>query len=165
MTINEAKEKIQSRLDAAKAQLGSLGVKLDDEIQQTTNDTPEGTETVFLFGALAIYTDSTEDDDTLLLPIEAELDGDGGVVDASLECEMARFDEKIQSVKERLTGADDATATVKELSHEIDDEIERRYQEKLARMNAVMKRNIRTALIAAAALAVVAVIFVIIGKL
>lgn len=165
MTISEAKEKIQSRMDAAKAQLDGLGVKLEDEIQQTTNDTPDGPETVFLFGALAIYTDGTEDDDTLLLPIEAELDGEGGVVEASLDGEMARFDKKIQSVKERLSSAADATAAVKELSHEIDDEIEKRYQEKLARMNAVMKRNIRTALIAAAALAVIAVVFVIIGKL
>ncbi len=165
MTLNEAKEKIQAELDRAKASLASLAVTAKDEIQETKNDTADGTETVFLFGALAIYTEGMSDDDTLLVPLEAELDADGGVVAESLDTAAVEFARRVNDIKARLEGAVDLGAEITLLSHEVDEELERKYEERLARLNATMKRNIIMALVTAALFAVIAVILIIIGKL
>ncbi|MBQ8371329.1 MAG: hypothetical protein IJX38_00100 [Clostridia bacterium] len=165
MTVNEAKDIIQAELDEAKSALSSLAITVKDEIQETKNDTDDGTETVFLFGALAIYAEGMKDDDTLLVPLEAELDADGGVACESLNAARAEFSRKVASIKARLEGASDLSAEITLLSHEVDEELERKYEERLARLNATMKRNIIMALATAAIFAVIAVIFIIIGNL
>ena len=166
MNIEKAKALIESELKACAALFEGTGVLTDYCVEDTKNDTPDGEETVDLFGVISLRAEGADDSGALFVPLNTELDSYGEVKDDLLAESITKFREKLERYRELIAASPDVSATIKELNREIDDELEREYRERLARLDAATKKNLKIAICATVALlAVAAVCFFIKGLL
>ena len=162
MIYTEAKEKIEAALALAKEKLDSLGINVSCECELVENKiSEEESEPLLVLGSLALTMDGLGEDDTYYISVEAQVDG-GEVNDEALEEAMPKFNERVESVYARLSAAEDKMAALVEMGKEIDAELERLYEEEVARAQRAIKRDLKLAVIGTALLiAAVIVAFVI----
>lgn len=164
MTVENARLIIMKELEECAALFEGTGVITDYDIEEEKNDTEDGIETVDLFGAISLSTEGASEDDALFLPLNAELDSSGNVIDGLLEESISLFRARAASCLERIKASDDIKSALSELTHEIDEDIEREYTERLARMDASTKKNLKIAIGATIALLAVAAICILIKR-
>ena len=165
MTYTEAKEKIEALLTEARAKLEPLGITVSTETELVENRISETeVEPLMLLGAVALTMDGLTEDDTYYVSIEARIE-DGEVSDAALEEAVPKFHDRIDAVYERLSAAEDKTATLVEMGKEVDAELERLYEEEVARSERAMKRDLKLAIIGSAAIIILVIVAVILSKL
>lgn len=150
MIYTEAKEKIEAALALAKEKLDSLGINVSCECELVENKiSEEESEPLLVLGSLSLTMDGLGEEDTYYISVEAQIDG-GEVNDAALEEAMPKFNERVESVYARLTAAEDKKSALIEMGLEIDAELERLYEEEVARAQHAMKRDLKLAIIGTA---------------
>lgn len=165
MIYTEAKEKIEALLNEAKAKLEPLGLNLSLETELVENQISETeSEPLMIIGSVALTMDGLTEDDTYYVSIEATVEGTE-VSDESLEEATPKFLDRIEAVYERLSAAEDKTATLIEMGKEVDEELERLYEEEVARNERAMKRDLKLAIIGTAAIVGAVVIALILSAI
>ena len=165
MNLNEAKIAIDEALKRAEAQLDIPGLKLTREIEVAENELNDGTtEALMVLGSLAISAEGLTEDDTYYLSIDAKVNA-GEVDEALLGKSVAALPERVNAIKARLAEADDVAEAVKAMGLEVDEELETKFREELAREHGAVKRDLKLAIFATAAMLLVAVVFVIVSTL
>ena len=168
ININEAKVYLENEIEKAKGMFENLPVTVRGDVSTTYNDTESGEELISMFGAVSISTEELEENEILFLSLDAEViyspSTDTAVVDTALLDERRdELFEKLGEIRTRLEGAENASATIRELNKEIDEQLQAQYQQMLEKLNASSKSNLKFALICTAALLVVAAICIVIN--
>ena len=150
MIYTEAKEKIEAMLSEAKAKLDALGIDVTCECELVENKiSEEESEPLLVLGSLALTMDGLTEDDTYYISVEAKIE-EGAVSDEAFDEAVPRFNERVESAYARLADAEDKKTTLIEMGKEIDAELERLYEEEVARAQRAMKRDLKLAIIGTA---------------
>ena len=166
MTVNQAKERIENELIAAKESFGEASSLVKYSVEVEVNNI-EGApvDVTYVFGSLSIGPEGAEDDDRLYLPLDAELDDDDNVNEESFEKNLAVFKERVNEIREKILASDDYNNAIKAVIEEFDREMERKYQAEIEKLNRIAKRNLIIAAVATAVAGVAAIIILVAQKL
>ena len=165
MNVNEAKAKIEAALNAAVAELDGLGASVSAEVEVTGNELDGGeVDVLMLLGSLAITADGLTEEDTYYDSIDVKVTADE-VNDTLLDNAIAAFSERVADIKTRLASAENAAEAVKAMGLEVDLELETKYREEMAREHKAVKRDLKLAVFATAALLLVGIVFVVVSAL
>jgi len=165
MEISLAKEKMNDALERVKASLSSDKIDIVTNVEVATNNVEDGSsQELYIFGSISIACKGISDEDILYLPLDAEI-VDGEVDGEKLEADIAKFEEKIAEIKGRLENTENVAEEIKLIGKEIDDAIDAKFREELAKADELTRKNLKVAVIATVAMLVVAVVCVIIGNL
>ena len=165
MNYTEAKEKINALLDEAKAKLDTLGILVSTEVELVENHiTDNESEPLLILGAVALTMEGLTEDDTYYISIDARIEG-GEVEDGALEEATPKFLERIDAAYDRLSAAEDKTATLLDMGREVDEELERLYQAEVEREARARRRDLKMAITGAAVLLLATVIALVIKAL
>ncbi len=165
MNVNEAKLKIEKALGEAQDNLSAIGVSTLIEVEVIENQiNDEEIEPIMVFGSLALSADGLDEDDVFYLSIEARV-VDGEVDGEALSEAIEPFGDRIELIKARLKGKENMAEAIREMSFEVDSEIEASYIEKLERENARVKRDLKIAIVAAVVMFVLAVAMAVASRL
>ena len=165
MNVNEAKQRIESTLAAAETLLSGLGINVTSEIEVTGNELDGGeVDVLMILGSLAISADGLTEDDTYYDSIDVKVSGDE-IDEGVLENAIAAFCERVADIKAKLAGASDPAEAVRQMGLAVDEELETKYREELAREHKAVKRDLKIAIIATAALLLVGLACVIISSI
>ena len=168
ISINEAKAYLENEIEKAKGMFEGLPVTVKGDVSTTYNDTEVGEELISMFGAVSISTEELEESEIVFLSLDAEViyspSTDTAVVDSTLLDERRDdFVARLAEIKTRLEGSDNVSATIRELNKEMDEQLQKEYEEMLEKLNASSKSNLKFALICAGALLAVAAICILIN--
>ena len=166
MTVLETKQKIENELAAVAESFGAAASLVKHSVEVEVNHI-EGAEidVTYVFGSLSIGPEGADENDKLYLPLDAELDDDDIVDEEKFEKNLAKFNEKVSAIRDRLLAADDYNAEVKAIIEDFDREMDEKYREEIEKLNRAAKRNLIIAAAASAAAAVIAIIVLVIDKL
>ena len=165
MKYTEAKEKIEALLSEAAAKLEALGITVSCETELIENHISETeSEPLMILGSVALTMDGLTEDDTYYVSVEARID-DGEVSDEAIASAEPKFRTRIDEAYERLEAAEDRKAELVNMGLEVDAELERLYEEELARSERAMKRDLMIAAIGTGVLVAAVIIAIIISKL
>lgn len=165
MNVNEAKAKIEAALNAAVAELDGLGASVSAEVEVTGNELDGGeVDVLMLLGSLAITADGLTEEDTYYDSIDVKVTADE-VNDTLLDNAIAAFSERVADIKTRLASAENAAEAVKAMGLEVDLELETKYREEMEREHKAVKRDLKLAVFATAALLLVGIVFVVVSAL
>jgi hypothetical protein len=165
MNVSIAKQRIEDALKAAEATLAGLGINVTSEIEVTGNELDGGeVDVLMILGSLAISADGLTEDDTYYDSIDIKVSGDE-VDDNVLENAIAAFGKRVADIKAKLAGAEDPAEAVRAMGLAVDEELETKYREELAREHRAVKRDLKIAIFATAALLIVGLIFVIVSSI
>ncbi len=165
MNVNEAKQRIEDALKAAEGNLAGLGINVTSEVEVTGNQLDGGeVDVLMILGSLAISADGLTEDDTYYDSIDVKVANDE-VDDNVLENAIRAFGERIDGIKTRVASAADPKEAVREMGLEVDKELETKYREELAREHRAVKRDLKIAIFATAALLLVGLIFVVVSSI
>ena len=166
MTVNEAKNRIENELKAAKESFGNASNLVDYSIEVEVNNIEGGSNDItYVFGSLSIGPEGAEDNDKLFLPLDAELDDDDNVMEDVFEKNLETFKARVAEIKDRLLAAEDYTSEVKAVIEDFDREMDEKYKAEIDRLNRIAKRNLVIAAVATACAAVLGIIVLVIDKL
>lgn len=163
ISINEAKVYLENEIKKAEGMFESLPVSVKGDVSTTYNDTEAGEELIAMFGAVSISTEELEENEIVFLSLDAEViyspSTDTAVVDTTLLDERRdEFFARLSEIRTRLEGSDNVSATIRELNKEMDEQLQKEYEEMLEKLNASSRSNLKFALICTAALLLVAAI-------
>lgn len=152
MKFIEAKAKLEELLGKAKDALTIDGITVSTELDITENPiSDEESEPIMILGSVALTAEGFGEEDTYYISAEARIEG-GEANDAALEDAIARFNTRLDAAVARLSAADDKSATLLQMGKEIDDELQRIYEEEAARSERLIKRDLMRAIIGSAAI-------------
>ena len=151
MKFIEAKAKLEELLEGARAALAIDGITASVELDITENPiSEEESEPIMILGSVALTAEGFGEEDTYYISVEARVEA--GEVDAeAIEDSIAAFNTRVEAAVARLTAADDKAATLLLMGKEIDDELQRIYDEEAARSERLIKRDLMRAIIGTAA--------------
>ena len=165
MKVNEAKERIEVALGAAETALSGLGANITSELEVTGNELDGGeVDVLMLLGSLAISADGLTENDTYYDSIDVKVTDDE-VNDALLENAISAFTERVVNIKMKLSASKNVAETIKAMGQAVDRELEMKYREEMEREHKAVKRDLKIAIFATAALLLVGLAFVIISSL
>ena len=165
MKVNEAKERIEVALRAAETALSGLGANISSELEVTGNELDGGeVDVLMLLGSLAISADGLTENDTYYDSIDVKVTDDE-VNDALLENAISAFTERVVNIKMKLAAAENVAEAIKAMGQAVDRELETKYREEMEREHKAVKRDLKIAIFATAALLLVGLAFVIISSL
>ena len=165
MIYTEAKARIEELLDNAKKTLEMDGITVTTEIEVIENKiTDTESEPLAVLGSIALSAEGLTEDDTYYISIEAKIEA-GEVSSEALEEAIPGFMERVNSAQDRLSAAEDKTATLVEMGKEVDEEIERRYAEEALKRELAMKRDLKLALFGTGAIILFVILMVILSKI
>ena len=154
MKFIEAKAKLEELLGKAKDSLAIDGIIASVELDITENPiSDEESEPIMMLGSVALTAEGLGEEDTYYISVEARVEA-GEVDGEALEDAIAKFNVRVSAAAARLTAAEDKTATLVLMGKEIDDELQRIYDEESARSEKLIKRDLMRAIIGSAAVLV-----------
>ena len=163
MTLNEVKALFEEELEAAKAKLEATGFIAIPSIEVEENELEEGgSEVVSVLATLAVSADGLSEDDVLYICMSEDPKTDGEFDGESCQADVDDFRAHVELVVSRAEETDDKAEAVRQVCREIDREIAEKYQAEVDKMNAAVKKNLKTAIIATVALLAVAAICIVI---
>ena len=166
MTVNETKQRIENELKAVAESFGAASTLVNYSVEIDVNPIDGAHDDItYVFGSLSIGPEGADENDKLYLPLDAELDDDDIVDEEKFEKNLAKFNEKVSAIRDRLLAADDYNAEVKAIIEDFDREMDEKYREELEKLNRIAKRNLTIAAAASAAALVIAIIVLVIDKL
>ena len=166
MTVNETKQRIENELKAVAESFGAASTLVNYSVEIDVNPIDGAHDDItYVFGSLSIGPEGADENDKLYLPLDAELDDDDNVDEEKFEKNLAKFNEKVSAIRDRLLAADDYNAEVKAIIEDFDREMDEKYREEIEKLNRAAKRNLIIAAAASAAAAVIAIIVLVIDKL
>ena len=166
MTVNETKQRIESELKAVAESFGAASTLVNYSVEIDVNPIDGAHDDItYVFGSLSIGPEGADENDKLYLPLDAELDDDDIVDEEKFEKNLAKFNEKVSAIRDRLLAADDYNAEVKAIIEDFDREMDEKYRVEIEKLNRAAKRNLIIAAAASAAAAVIAIIVLVIDKL
>ena len=168
LNIDEARAYLEKEMEGVKNMFEGLPVTVRCEVSSTYNDTEEGNELVYMFGAISISTDQLDENEILFLSLNADVlyskSNDLAVVDSDvLDDNRDALLARLVDIKERLAASKDVSATVREINGEIDKQLQDEYTEMLERLNASSKHNLKVALIATGVMLGIALVCILIN--
>lgn len=151
MKFIEAKAKLEELLESAKAALTIDGIIASVELDITENPiSDEESEPIMILGSIALTAEGFGEEDTYYISAEARVEG-GEVDEEALEDTIAKFNTRTEAAVARLNASEDRPATLLLMGKEIDDELQRIYDEEAARSERLIKRDLMRAIIGSAA--------------
>ena len=166
MTVNETKQRIENELKAVSESFGSASALVKYSVEIGVNPIDGAHDDItYVFGSLAIGPEGANEEDTLYLPLDAELDDDDNVDEERFERNLAKFREKVAVIRERLLASSDHNNEVKAIIEDFDREMDEKYRAEIEKLNRIARRNLLIAAAATAAAAVIAIAILVIDKL
>ena len=166
MTVNETKQRIENELKAVSESFGSASPLVKYSVEIGVNHIDGAHDDItYVFGSLAIGPEGANEEDTLYLPLDAELDDDDNVDEERFERNLAKFHEKVAVIRERLLASSDHNNEVKAIIEDFDREMDEKYRAEIEKLNRIARRNLLIAAAATAAAAVIAIAILVIDKL
>ena len=166
MTVNETKQRIENELKAVAESFGSASALVKYSVEIGVNHIDGAHDDItYVFGSLAIGPEGANEEDTLYLPLDAELDDDDNVDEERFERNLAKFHEKVAVIRERLLTSSDHNNEVKAIIEDFDREMDEKYRAEIEKLNRIARRNLLIAAAATAAAAVIAIAILVIDKL
>ena len=166
MTVNETKQRIENELKAVSESFGSASALVKYSVEIGVNHIDGAHDDItYVFGSLAIGPEGANEEDTLYLPLDAELDDDDNVDEERFERNLAKFHEKVAVIRERLLASSDHNNEVKAIIEDFDREMDEKYRAEIEKLNRIARRNLLIAAAATAAAAVIAIAILVIDKL
>ena len=166
MTVNETKQRIENELKAVVESFGAAASLVNYSVEVDVNPIDGAHDDItYVFGSLSIGPEGAEENDKLYLPLDAELDDDDNVDEEKFEKNLAKFQERVSDIRDRLLASNDYNAEVKAIIEDFDREMDEKYREELEKLNRIAKRNLIIAAAASAAALVIAIIVLVIDKL
>ncbi|MBR2930807.1 MAG: hypothetical protein IKC32_06215 [Clostridia bacterium] len=164
MKYIEAKERLEALVADAKDKLDIVGVEVTSECEVAENSVSDTeAEPLMILASLALSAEGLSEDDTYYISAEAVVE-DGEVNEDALNGAIERFNARVDEAAERLGAAADPKEMLLTMGKEIDEELERIYNEEVARSERAMKKDIKIALLATLALALVVIAAVVISR-
>ena len=152
MKFIEAKAKLEELLESARSALTIDGITTSVELDVTENQiSEEESEPIMMLGSVALTAEGFGEEDTYYISAEARVEG-GEVDDEALGDAIAKFNTRVEAAVARLNSAEDKPATLLLMGKEIDDELQRIYEEEAARSERLIKRDLMRAIIGSAAI-------------
>jgi uncharacterized protein YukE len=166
MTVNQTKERIEKELLEVKNSFGEASYLVNCSVEVEENNI-EGApvDVTAIFGSLSIGLDGAEENDRLYLPLDAELDDDDNVDEATFEKNLESFKSKVNEIRDRILASDDYDSEVKAVIADFDRDMEEKYQAELERLNRAAKKHLTVAAVATAVCAVIAILILAISRL
>ena len=146
MNYTEAKAKIEEYLGMANSIFEGLGIRVNTDIEIAENQiSEEESEPLLILGSVALSADELTEDDTFYISVDARIE-DGEVDGEMLTEALKDFESRCEAIYERLNPSENKAATIIELGREVDEELERIYQEEVERNERAIMRDLKVAI-------------------
>ena len=158
ISVAEAREILTDTLDGAKEKYSAIGIEASYEIKDYLGEgAKESEKPIALFGLLSLKAE----DEEVFLPLDVYLCDDDKVELDEIQDTVGKFTAFSDGFAEKLYAAENKAQVMKELNDELEAEIAGETE----KMNKSVSNTVKTAIIAAAVMLVLAVICVLVSAL
>ena len=166
MTVIEAKQRIENELKAAAESFGPAASLVEYDVDVEVNQIEGAPEDITsVLGSLSIGPEGAKGNDRLYLPLDVELDDNDIVDEDAFEKNLAKFNEIVSSMKDRVLASEDYNSEISAIIEEFDNEMDEKYRQEIERLNRAAKRNLVIAAVATAIAGLAAVAILVFNKI